>query len=287
MPAPLAVKRPFAGLGDDQLLDVGVPRDWLEAVRSAEEARVDGLFASLPAEAAEALLDFLTGGRLEDHVAPKALPDADPFAHPDAQRRFRVVDNIAELRAALAQPFEKWAVFLHPAQRALAERGWNGPARVTGSAGTGKTIVALHRAVHIARADATAQVLLTTFSKPLAAALGAKLAILTQAEPDLRTRITVRTLDQAAHDIHTAQFGQPNLATPAQMRAAIGQAIKAGLGGTLGEAFWPKNGPNWLMPGMWWMAMPMPPCRALVAAPGLARISARRRGACLPLCARP
>jgi hypothetical protein len=47
----------------------------------------------------------------------------------------------------------------------------------------------------------------------------------------------VRTLDQAAHDIHTAQFGQPNLATPAQMRAAIGQAIKAGLGGTLGEAF--------------------------------------------------
>lgn len=236
-PAALGVERPFAGLSDDQLLDVGVPRDWLDTVRGAEDARVDGLFASLPAEAAEALLDFLTGGRLEDHVAPKAAPDADPFAHPDAQRRFRVVDNIAELRAALAQPFEKWAVFLHPAQRALAGRAWNGPARVTGSAGTGKTIVALHRAVHIARADAQAQVLLTTFSKPLAAALGAKLAILTQAEPDLRARITVRTLDQAAHDMHTAQFGQPNLATPAQVRAAIGQAIKAGLGGTLGEAF--------------------------------------------------
>jgi hypothetical protein len=62
-------------------------------------------------------------------VAPKALPDADPFAHPDAQRRFRVVDNIAELRAALAQPFEKWAVFLHrPSVPWLSEAGMARPA---------------------------------------------------------------------------------------------------------------------------------------------------------------
>ncbi len=200
---PLPVSRPFVSLSDDQLLDVGVPRDWLEPVRQAEEASVDGLFASLPSEAAEALLDFLTGGRLEDHVALKALPGADPFAHPDAQRRFRVVENLEELQAALDQPFEKWAVFLHPAQRALAEREWSGPARVTGSAGTGKTIVALHRAAHIARVDVGAQVLLTTFSKPLAAALARKRDILTEAEPEVRDRITVRTLDQAVFELHT------------------------------------------------------------------------------------
>lgn len=234
---PIPVHQPFAELSDDQLLDVGVPRDWLEPVRAAEEASVDGLFASLPAEAAEALLDFLTGGRLEDHVAPAANRGADPFAHPDAQRRFRVFDNIAELRAALDQPFEKWAVFLHPAQAALVSREWRGPARVTGSAGTGKTIVALHRAVHIAHNDPAAQVLLTTFSKPLARALEAKRDVLTEAEPALRERIVVRPLDQAATELFTRAFAQPNRATEAQVRTAIAEARKAGLGAALTGEF--------------------------------------------------
>ena len=128
----LPVHRPFAALADDQLLDIGVPRAWLSAVREADGASVDGLFASLPDEAAEALLDVATGGKLEDHIAAKANPGADPFAHPDAQRRFRILDNVEELRAALELPFEKWAVFLHPLQRALVERSWSGPARVSG-----------------------------------------------------------------------------------------------------------------------------------------------------------
>lgn len=234
---PLPVQHPFANLSDDQLLEVGVPRDWLSQVRSADEASVDGLFDALPAEAAEALLDFLTGGRLEDHVAPKAAPGADPFAHPDAQRRFRTVENLEELRAALEQPFEKWAVFLHPVQRALSEREWSGPARVSGSAGTGKTIVALHRAVHITRTDQEARVLLTTFSKPLAAALSRKRDILTEAEASLRDRITVRALDQAAIELYDPAFGQPNRATASQIRAAIADARKAGLGGSHSAEF--------------------------------------------------
>ena len=236
-PPPLAARRPFAAVSQDVLLDVGVPRDWLDAVRAAEEASVEGLFASLPGEAAEALLDFMTGGRLEDHIAPVAQPGTDPFAHPDAQRRFRLLDNIEELRAALDQPFEKWAVFLHPAQAALVEREWKGPARVSGSAGTGKTIVALHRAVHLARSDPAAQVLLTTFSKPLARALEAKRDVLTEAEPALRDRIAVRPLDQAAIELFTAAFAQPNRATEAQIRAAIAEARKAGLGGALTGEF--------------------------------------------------
>ncbi len=229
--APVPVKRPFAALTDDQLLDVGVPRAWLDPVRQADEASVDGLFDSLPAEAAEALLDFLTGGRLEDHIAVRMALGADPFTHPDAQRRFRVVDNLDELRAALDQPFERWAVFLHPAQRALVEREWAGAVRVSGSAGTGKTIVALHRAAYLARTQPNARVLLTTFSKPLAAALSRKRDVLTEAEPALRERIAVRALDQAALDLYTTAFGQHSRATPAQVRAAIVDAGKAGLGG--------------------------------------------------------
>jgi superfamily I DNA/RNA helicase len=231
------VRRPFAELTDDQLLDVGVPRDWLGRVREADEASVDGLFEALPAEAAEALLDYLTGGRLEDHVALKAAPGADPFAHPDAQRRFRTVDNVEELRAALEQPFEKWAVFLHPAQRALAERSWSGPARVSGSAGTGKTIVALHRAVHVARAAPGSNILLTTFSKALASALARKRDVLTEADPALRSRIPVRALDQAAFELYSDRFGQANRATASQVRAAIADARKTGLGGSHSSEF--------------------------------------------------
>jgi hypothetical protein len=227
---PVATNHPFANLSDDELLNVGVPRDWLDAVRAADEASVDGLFEALPAEAAEALLDFVTGGQLQDHVPAPAAPDMDPFAHPDAQRRFRAVAGVEELKAALDAPFAEWAVFLHPAQRAPVTRAWSGPARISGSAGTGKTIVALHRAVHLARAP-DARVLLTTFSKPLATALAGKVELLTEAETALRQRLTVRSIDQAAYDLYVAAFGQPAFATPSQIRAAIDAAGDAGHGG--------------------------------------------------------
>jgi hypothetical protein len=225
----MAQLRPFAALSDDQLLDIGVPRDWLQAVREADEANVDGLFAALPDEAAEALLDYATGGRLSDHVAVKAEPDADPFTHPDALRRFRALDGVEELKAALDAPFAQWAVFLHPAQRAPVTRAWSGPARVSGSAGTGKTIVALHRAVHLAQRD-DARVLLTTFSKPLAGSLANKATLMTAAHPGARMRLTVRAIDQAAYELYAAAFGQPSMATPSQVRTAIKDAVEAGLG---------------------------------------------------------
>jgi len=228
---------PFASLSDDQLLDVGVPRDWLEPVRETTEDDMFELLEKLPAESAEALLDYATGGRIEDRVAPVAAPTADPFAHPDALRRFRTIENVDELKAALDQPFAKWAIFLHPAQRALVEREWTGPARVSGSAGTGKTIVALHRAAYLARNESDGRVLLTTFSKRLAGSLAKKLQLLTDADPALRERVDVRALDQAAHDLFAERFGQPNLVTSSQVRAAIADARKAGLGGALTPEF--------------------------------------------------
>lgn len=228
-PTPVAGHRPFAELGDDDLLNVGVPRDWLEAVREAGEASVDGLFAALPDEAAEALLDYATGGRLEDHIPVPVAPDADPFAHPDAMRRFRAVDGVEELRAALDAPFDQWAVFLHPAQRAPVTRDWSGPARVSGSAGTGKTIVALHRAVHLAE-QLEAQVLLTTFSEALAKNLAMKVALLTEAHVDRREHIAVRAIDHAALELFAIAFGSPHLAAIDQIFAAIEAAVEAGLG---------------------------------------------------------
>src|SRR5439155_15837674 len=127
----------------------------------------------LPAEAAEALLELATGGK--PRAAHPAVLAVNPFEHPDAQRRFRVMTNVEELQRALDFPWEKWTVFLHPDQRQWVERDYDGPARVSGSAGTGKTIVALHQAAHLARTHPDARVLLTTFSDTLANALQTKL----------------------------------------------------------------------------------------------------------------
>ncbi len=96
---------------------------------------------------------------------PRRPVVTNPFEHPDALRRFRVISNQEELERAFEYPWEKWTIFLHPAQRQLVERDYSGPARVSGSAGTGKTIVALHRAVHLARKHSDSRILLTTFSE--------------------------------------------------------------------------------------------------------------------------
>ena len=149
----------LASTSDVELLLYGVPEEQIPLVRSAQEDNVLDIASLLPEEAAQALLALATGERpVPGPMA--ALPSAAPvsaetlerfaFEHPDSKRRFRVIKDREELERALDAPWDKWAVFLHPAQRALVERHFSGPARVTGSAGTGKTVVALHRAVYLA-----------------------------------------------------------------------------------------------------------------------------------------
>ena len=164
VPLPVPPKpKLFVGLSDDELLGFGVPTEWLNDVRGATEDSYLALSDHLPREAAEALLDLATGGKPEP--APRAIAGADPFQHPDAMRRFRVMHDVEELARAMEFPWEKWTIFLHPAQRALVERTFNGPARVAGSAGTGITIVALLRAAFLARSNPESRVLLATFSR--------------------------------------------------------------------------------------------------------------------------
>ena len=142
--------RPFADIPDDDLLAYGIPQEWLDDVQQATEDTLFDVAIHLPQEAAEALLELATGGTPQK---PASIPDdTDPFSHPDAQRRFRIMSNVEELERALEYPWEKWTVFLHPGQRSLVERDCSGPTRVSGSAGTGKTIVGLHRAIHHAGA---------------------------------------------------------------------------------------------------------------------------------------
>ncbi len=195
----------FADTTDDELLSYGVPADWLEDVRSATEESLLELADHLPAEAAEALLEVATGNTPQ--IPAPLAPSADPFAHPDAGRRFRVVSDREELGRALAAPWEKWTVFLHPAQRQLVQRDYGGPARVAGSAGTGKTIVALHRAVHLAETHEEARVLLATFSAPLAEALRKRLRLLIGKRPRLGERIEVQSMAGLAQRLYELNIG--------------------------------------------------------------------------------
>jgi superfamily I DNA/RNA helicase len=112
-----------------------------------------------------------------------------------------------ELAQALEYPWEKWAVFLHPAQRQLVEKDFKGPAKVAGSAGTGKTIVALHRAVHLARANPDSRVLLTTFSDTLANALRTRLRLLIGSQPRLGEQIEVLSMKAVGLRLYELNLG--------------------------------------------------------------------------------
>lgn len=195
----------FARYDGDYLLALGVPPEWLDAVRTIGESGLSKLEPHLPAEAAERLLELACG---EPVPRPLVVTTTDPFQHPDAQRRFRVVDSQEELHRALDYPWERWVVFLHPTQRAVVERRFKGPARVSGSAGTGKSVVALHRASRLLKVSGAARVLLTTYSKTLAARLSQSADLLVAPGSKERKRLDIEHLHKVARELWTQRTGK-------------------------------------------------------------------------------
>lgn len=222
--APPAPPPLFSRISDEKLLSYGVPPEWLADVRQVDEEGLLTLAGHLPAEAAEALLELATGGTPQP--VPSTQADNDPFSHPDAQRRFRVMKDVEELERALNAPWEKWTVFLHPSQRQWVERDYTGPARISGSAGTGKTIVALHRAVHLTRQHPDSRVLLTTFSDALAHALASKLQHLIGHQPRLAERLEVQSITAIGKRLYKIHWGTPKWVTHAQIEHLLLEAAK-------------------------------------------------------------
>ncbi len=249
-PAKASERQLFATRSDDELLSYGVPAEWLGDVRQVNEDGLLVLAERLPAEAAEALLELATGG--QPRVAPQTISPATPFEHPDAQRRFRVMTNVEELQRALDFPWEKWTIFLHPEQREFVQRDYHGPARVSGSAGTGKTIVALHRAVYLARRHPDARVLLTTFSDTLAHALQTKLRRLIGGEPRLGERIDVYALPALGLRLHQSLCGATTLVQTDELKEIIREASAAAGGHKFGLHFllteWDQIVDAWQLP---------------------------------------
>lgn len=171
----------FGQWSDSDLVGLGVPELLVPRVRDVRgEGDLDGIASLLPAEAYEALFFLASGESLEAvrqslAIEKAAVVDTKDFAAAletaTSQRRFAVVTGDQELEAILDAPLEKWRVFLHPSQRRIVTATFSGPARVLGGAGTGKTVVAMHRAKHLAtqifQADDD-RILFTTFTVNLA-----------------------------------------------------------------------------------------------------------------------
>jgi hypothetical protein len=97
------------------------------------------------------------------------------------------------IEAAASEPIEAWMTWLHPSQAKLISRSWNGPARIRGSAGTGKTVVALHRARHLAQRGR--RVLFASYVKTLGPVFS---GLFTRLAPDLSDRVDFLSVHQVA-----------------------------------------------------------------------------------------
>jgi superfamily I DNA/RNA helicase len=132
------------------------------------------------------------------------------------------VSGQEELQRMLSHPFAAWRTFLHPSQRKIAHQAaYSGPAQVTGGAGTGKTVTALHRAAFLAERAGTSAgaaalpevgptILLTTFTRNLADALDTQLGLLT-GDRAIRDRVEVLNVDRLAYRIVRQARGAPDI----------------------------------------------------------------------------
>ena len=192
----------FADHSDEYLLSLGVPETWLPTVRQVrDDDQLLVVCERLPPEIGDRLF-LLAAGEFVTPPVPNP-PDQPVTRAADTRSRFYLVEDVAGLQAALAAPLDRWVAFLHPAQRELVERQYSGPAKVSGSAGTGKTVVGMHRARHLAKAGE--QVLFTTYVKTLCENIEINLDKLCAGE--VRERIDVST-------VHTQALRLVRLAEP-------------------------------------------------------------------------
>ena len=195
----------FDELKDKELVRLGVPPEMISLVRTVRnEADLDAIENRLPLEAYEGLFMYMAGSRYDEIINERETKAAEidiqdfstALEKAESMSRFVVVDNELELAKMLNAPLEKWRVFLHPSQRRLVEGNKNGAFRVLGGAGTGKTVVAMHRAKWLAEntIQDNGKVLFTTFTKNLATDIENNLESI--CSPEVMAKIEVINLDR-------------------------------------------------------------------------------------------
>lgn len=204
-PAEPAAAPLFSVLSDTELMSLGVPKELLSAVRKIDsEETLDAMQPRLPAEAYEGLFLVAAGDTVNQVLQARetrvdqAIDTSDfaaALATAESQSRFVVVDDDQAMLAIMNAPLAQWRVFLHPTQNKLARGDRSGPVRVLGGAGTGKTVLAMHRAKWLAenRAIGGKKVLFTTFTRNLALDIEENLKTLCSA--DTMSKIEVKNFD--------------------------------------------------------------------------------------------
>ena len=141
----------FAGYRDQELLDLGVPLEVLSHVRALNNVnQLDIVKRLLPDEVFDRLIGIALG-IVERTVVPDQELQQSLQRYQGGDDLYRFVDT-EEFKRTLDGTMEEWMLFLAPHQKQLITRPFNGPARIKGVAGSGKTVVAVHRARHLARA---------------------------------------------------------------------------------------------------------------------------------------
>lgn len=211
---------------DRELLRLGVPEEHLTIVKALSSVhKLDAIKQQLPVDAYEALLFLADGVPLEEVLDEYALPagpevDTDDLSaalqRTQSQRKFHVVGDELELQSMLEAPLEQWRVFLHPTQRKLVERDWNGPVRVLGGAGTGKTVVAMHRARWLVKnvLAPDERLLFTTYTRNLAADIESNLRKICSVEE--MKQIDVTNIDAWVHRFLKREQQPARIAYPGQ-----------------------------------------------------------------------
>lgn len=210
-PKPKPATPLFAKHSNTELHSIGIPEALLPQVRAlTSREELDQQTDTLPPDVYEALFFLASGESVTAIRQALGIDKAEPvdpenfeaaLDQPNTKRRFAVVAHDQELAAMLDAPLEKWRVFLHPSQRTMVTRTNNGPARVLGGAGTGKTVVAMHRAKHLVTEvfnDEADRLLFTTFTNNLARDIQANLSKL--CPPKALRRIEVVHLDKWVAD---------------------------------------------------------------------------------------
>lgn len=230
-----APERLFAAVPDKDLRRLGVDEQTLAFARAlTEERQLEAARGFLPANQWDALFGLAAGMSPEEvwaEIGAASETDRASFDAADVTAaversgdRVVLVDGPAELMEAFRHPFALWRVYLHPTQRRLARARFRGPARVTGGPGTGKTVVALHRA-HELGSRGAGRVLLTTFTSTMVESLHSDLTLLVD-DARTRDRISVATVNKIAYDVFRDRYPQPTIVTDAEERAIWRTAIR-------------------------------------------------------------
>ena len=162
---------PFNNIPEEKMLKIGVPQELIAQVMQIKTLDdLDPLEEYLPSDAYENIFNLLDGEEIDNIIAEieegQAKADEDQLLSNNNRRRFVELTDDEDLQRILDNDMDKWQLFLHPSQQKLVDADYKGTMKVSGGAGTGKTVAALHRLKHLCENPNT-KVLFTTYTRTL------------------------------------------------------------------------------------------------------------------------